>query len=144
MLQKHLSQKQKAQNQSQQKPKNPQAKRILVVCEEGMNRSHTIKGQIQYWGHDVLTVGLKRNTADTLVMLMKWAELIILTEDIQYGIIEQLLVDPPFLENCAPKTQLWNIGPDNYPRPYNKELLDIVRAYTKENENELKPPKNTQ
>jgi galactitol-specific phosphotransferase system IIB component len=124
---------------------SPHAKRILVVCDQGLNRSQTIKGQIQYWGHDVLTVGLKRNTPATIASLAEWAELIILTAKDQQSTFQSILDwwHGGFNPRLMFKIQLWDIGPDNYPRPYNKELLDIVKTHIKQHEDELKPPKVT-
>lgn len=111
-------------------------KRILVVCDEGLNRSATIRGQIQYWGHDVITVGLNRNSADTFDYLIAWSDLVIFTAQDQLK---------KYMDVCDTSTlpttyQVWDIGPDNYPRPYNKELLDIVKTHIKQHEKELKPP----
>lgn len=97
--------------------------KILVLCDEGVNRSVTIASQLKYWGHDVLSAGMKRNTAETIGILSNWADRIITTEE---GQLE------------GPKVQLWNIGPDHYPRPFNKELLAIVRDLMEEHKPEYK------
>lgn len=114
---------------------NPNAKRILIVCDEGVNRSHTIKGQLQYWGHDILTVGLNRNSYATRAKLYEWAELIIFTAK------DQLESAQPVRGEDLDKIQLWDIGPDKYPRPYNPELLSIVRKLIDEHKDELAPIK---
>lgn len=116
------------------------SKRILIVCDEGLNRSQTIKGQIQYWGHDVLTVGRNRNTKHTIESLIHWSELVIAVDE---DIVDWLTTETEALNLIDGPTclQLWNIGPDKYPRPYNKELLDIVKTHIKQHEAELKPPK---
>jgi hypothetical protein len=87
--------------------------RLLIVCDEGLNRSGTIRGQLQYWGHDCLTIGLNRNSPETIALLAAWADLIILTAQDQTARLTA--TDTP--------TQLWDVGPDNYPRPYNPKLL---------------------
>jgi len=97
--------------------------KILVVCDEGNNRSVMVAHQIKYWGHDVIAAGVKRNSAETIEMLSKWADRIITTEA---GQLE------------GPKVQLWDIGPDEYPRPFNKELLSIVRGMMEEHKSEYK------
>lgn len=112
---------------------NPNAKKILIVCDEGLNRSATIRGQIQYWGHDCLTVGLNRNNIDTIRMLDDWADLTIFTAINQLDWLEQ------FSGFDEDHYQLWDIGPDIYPRPYNKDLLAKVKKHIKEHEKELKP-----
>lgn len=113
---------------------NPNAKRILIVCDEGLNRSATIRGQLQYWGHDCLTVGLNRNSVETIVMLAGWADKIIFTSKGQ-----RMPFNPDFVPNYLDKIELWGIGPDTYPRPYNPELLRIVKEHIKAHEEELKP-----
>lgn len=109
--------------------------KILIVCDEGMNRSHTIKGQLQYWGHDCITVGLKRNSISTTTMLAKWANKIILTAKDQ-----RLITEGTHIE-LDRKTELWDLGPDNYPRPYNTDLLQKVKKLMQDHKDELKPKK---
>lgn len=87
--------------------------KILVLCDQGENRSPTLAHQLKYLGHDVLTAGLARNSADTLHILRHWADKIIITEAGQLPV--------------GGKVELWDIGPDIYPRPFNKKLLKIVR-----------------
>lgn len=96
--------------------------KILVVCDQGINRSVTLASQLKYLGHDTLSAGLATNSTETLMMLINWADLIILTDR------DQMLpwsddVDYPPME----RVQLWNIGEDRYPRPYNKDLLKICK-----------------
>lgn len=99
--------------------------KILILCDEGVNRSHTLKSRLQYCGngHDILTAGLYRNEVETLIMLAKWSEkIIIVDKDMWITMPETIRHDP----NYGHKFELWNIGPDIYPRPHNKELLKIV------------------
>jgi hypothetical protein len=118
-------------------------KKILIVCDEGLNRSVTIRGQLQYLGYDCLTVGLKRNSLGTIKMLFDWSDLVILTSKDQGKRLVKLL-DTIWLDNDGPisltaagwNTQLWDIGPDIYPRPYNKKLLALVRRLIQTNKNE--------
>jgi hypothetical protein len=102
--------------------------KILVVCDEGNNRSVTLGNQIKYIGHDVLTIGINRIAQDTLIMLYGWADKVILTESNQVS---------PFLPDKEHKVVLWNIGPDIYPRPYNKKLLKIAQALVQQHKEEL-------
>lgn len=97
--------------------------KILVVCDEGNNRSVVLAHQLKYWGHDVIPVGVKRNSPETIEMLRDWADRVIITEE---GQLE------------GDKVELWNIGPDNYPRPFNKELLAIVRDLMEQHKSEYK------
>jgi CheY-like chemotaxis protein len=101
--------------------------RILVVCDQGVNRSVTLAHQLKYLGHDVLSAGLARNSQETLELLFDWAEKIITTEGCQ-----------SIPEQHAAKTELWDIGPDYYPRPHNKALLRIVRRLIDEHHDEFK------
>lgn len=91
--------------------------KILVVCDEGNNRSVTVASRIKYLGHDVLSVGLNRNSDSTLRMLGEWADRIITTDATQR-------FDWP----DPARVRLWNIGPDRYKRPFNPELLRIVNG----------------
>lgn len=108
--------------------------RILVLCDEGNNRSVTVAHQLKYWGHDVIPAGLKRNKAETLHMLSEWAERIILTEREQIAAIQAIC---PF--DISKKLDLWDLGPDVYPRPFNKDMLAIVRRLMEAHKDEYKP-----
>lgn len=101
--------------------------KVLVVCDEGNNRSVTIAGQLKYWYHDVLTAGLARNSPETIKMLCDWADRIIITHTNQP-------IPPDFSE----KVQLWNLGPDTYPRPFNPNLLQKVRTLMQEHRDEYR------
>lgn len=98
--------------------------KILVVCDEGNNRSVTIAHHLKYWNHDVLSAGLNRNSEETLKMLSDWADRIITTDGSQYI--------------NSNKVQLWDVGPDTYPRPFNKTLLSKVRALMELHKEEYK------
>lgn len=130
---------------------NPNAKRILIVCDEGNNRSVTIAGQLKYWGHDTLTVGLNRNTDATIGGLADgWAESIILTSNNQLAKF-RIACRRMFAgwnrgrdawTRIEPKIQIWELGPDTYNRPYNKELLAIVKTHINKHRKELAPKKD--
>lgn len=93
--------------------------RLLILCEQGNNRSVTLAGQLKYLGHDILTAGLHTNSPDTVRTLGDWAQKVILTDRAQVAMLP--------LGFSEDKVAVWQIGPDNYPRPYNKELLQKVR-----------------
>lgn len=90
--------------------------KILVVCDEGNNRSVTVAGVLKYKEHDVLTAGLKRNSSETLAMLFEWADMIIRTHTDQ---------EIPYQYEVKMKTLVF--GPDTFARPYNKNLLHMAK-----------------
>src|SRR2546421_9718227 len=96
--------------------------RILCLCSEGNNRSVTIAHQLKYLGHDCLAAGTRTNSPETLTMLCEWAERIITTDSTQAVPGEH-----------GAKVELWDIGPDRYPRPFNAQLLRIVRGHVERN-----------
>lgn len=99
--------------------------KILCICDEGNNRSVTLAQVLKYEGHETLSAGGVRNSKETLIMLCDWADLIILTEKSQYHYLT---------DQYLPKTELLNIGPDNYPRPFNKQLLRIIKMLLDRNQ----------
>jgi predicted protein tyrosine phosphatase len=105
--------------------------RILVVCDQGNNRSVTIAHHLKYWGHDVLTAGTETNSTRTLDELSEWADRIIYTEARQASRLRT-----PAVGN---KLQLWDVGPDRYPRPFNRDLLGKVRFLLKQHKEEYEP-----
>lgn len=102
--------------------------KILTVCDQGNNRSVTLGHQLKYMGNDVIPVGLETNSTDTLNMLYQWADRIITTERVQNHTIPQ---------QYQPKVRLWEIGPDIYKRPFNPDLLAIVRQLIESHKHEL-------
>ena len=111
--------------------------KILVLCDQGNNRSVTVAHHLKYWGHDVLAAGLKMNSPVTLRILYGWADRIILTESKQ---LDEMFfpVDDGLRAEILAKVQLWDIGPDIYKRPFNPELLAIVRRMMEERKGEYK------
>lgn len=106
--------------------------KILCLCQEGNNRSVVFAHQLRYWGHDVLTGGLRTNTMSTLNMLCGWADVIILTERGQDRLMPLGYED---------KVKLFDVGPDAYPRPFNMDLLTKVQRYLQDNKAWLKQTK---
>lgn len=105
--------------------------KILTICEQGNNRSVTFAHCLKYWKHDVIPVGVKTNSKETLDMLYKWADLIILT-------FKSLELHIP--EEHKAKIKLFDVGEkDIYPRPFNKELHIIVKGFLDDNKPLLKP-----
>lgn len=90
--------------------------KILCVCDQGNNRSVTFAHLLKYKGHETLSAGLQTNSPETLTMLFKWADIIIITA-----------VDQDIPDEFVPKVTLMNVGPDTYPRPFNKELYAQAR-----------------
>lgn len=103
--------------------------KIVVVCEQGNNRSVHFAHLLKYWNNDVLTGGLKTNSEETLKMLYEWAETIILTEKIQENKIPEKYQD---------KVVVFEVGPDTYHRPFNAELNLKVRKFLDDNKEWLK------
>jgi len=102
---------------------------VLIVCDHGNNRSVTIASQLKYWKHNVISAGLITTSISTLQMLLEWCDRVITTEQGQF---EQLPI------GFDEKHQLWDIGPDIYPRPFNAELLAKVKALMQEHKAEYK------
>jgi len=101
--------------------------KILTVCDQWNNRSVNFAHLLKYWWNDCIPVWLKTNSPETLDMLFKWADKIILTEDIQ-------VIPDEFMS----KTILLNVWPDNFPRPFNKDLNELVRKLLDDNKDILK------
>lgn len=92
--------------------------RILCVCEEGNNRSVTLAQRLRYHNHETIAVGINRHSATTIDMLVRWADLVITVDRPVHIYVLQH-------HQIAKQVELWNIGPDKYPRPFNKELMRI-------------------
>lgn len=103
--------------------------KILTVCDQGNNRSVQFAHLLKYWKHDTIPAGLMTNSKETLEMLYKWADIIILTEDKQ-------ITDIPI--EYRQKVKLFDVGEDNYPRPFNIDLNRRAREILENNKSWLK------
>jgi hypothetical protein len=91
--------------------------RILCVCDVGSSRSVHIADQLRWRGHEAIPVGASKTSDETRALLAGWADLIIFTDRAQQTLF------PAGVDH-----QLWTI-PDQFPRPYNRELLGLVRHH---------------
>lgn len=87
--------------------------KILCVCDQGNNRSVHFSHLLKYVNNsDTIPIGLSTASSDTLDMLFRWSDLIVLTEKVQ-------TVPDEFKD----KVILCDVGKDTYPRPFNKDLM---------------------
>lgn len=93
--------------------------RILCVCDHGCNRSVHIAHRLKFQGgHDTLAVGVQTASPETLRMLERWAELIILTDSEQARAFT----------DAATTTWVWSVR-DGFPRPFHPGQDKLVRRY---------------
>ncbi len=97
--------------------------KILVLCNHGNVRSVGMKYLLQMLTeHDVLNAGVEENTAETLDMLMNWADKII-----------SLTVAANVTGSFRPeKNTFIDVGPDLYHNPFHYELQHIFLKHIKE------------
>lgn len=110
--------------------------KILVLCDHGNNRSQTLAQRLKYVDyrknkqhHDVVALGLKTNGPAIIHLLSFWADIIILTDDDQSF---------PWANGMERKVRLWKVGPDIYPRPFNRELMTKCDRLIQENIDDLR------
>ena len=82
---------------------------------------------LKYWKHDVIPIGLNNTSKETLEMLYKWAEKIILTD--------YALRVP---DEYSSKVKMWDVGGDIYPRPFNLDLHVKAKQILEDNKSWLK------
>jgi len=93
--------------------------KFLCMCRCGNKRSVFTRYVLQGSGkHEAIACGYKYNTPDTIAMLCKWADRI-------------LLAEPEMKEHILAKYQTkideyFFIGPDNYPENIEGELKDTI------------------
>jgi predicted protein tyrosine phosphatase len=101
-----------------------EVKHILCICAHGNNRSVTMAHALKYVKNfETLTAGVEYHTPETLKMLYEWADVITVPEDILLKYIP---------EEYKHKIKFYNVGPDIYPRPFNKVLDEKVRKMMNE------------
>lgn len=91
--------------------------KILCVCDQGNSRSPTIASVLRYSGHETLAVGADTAKYATLLMLADWCDKAIFTHPDQQAAFPTVGPD---------RAIVWDI-PDAFPRPFNPELLRLVR-----------------
>lgn len=100
--------------------------KILTICRAGIVRSgglsRLLKERFGYW--DTLQAGVETNSQETLDMLYKWADRILVTcED--YMPLEGAINKRVPIE-YAYKTKLFPIGQDVFGNAYSPELGDKI------------------
>lgn len=107
--------------------------RILCICEWGENRSVTVAHHLKFLGHETIAIGVKSTKPDTRRMLYRWADRIIVVDEY---IEAWVRADEQAHPDDRAKVQLWDIGPDEYHRPHNKQLIGVVRKLIEKHKEE--------
>jgi len=94
--------------------------KILCVCSAGINRSGAMAYILKRNGHDALTIGADRNSPETIEMLSKWSDAIV-------------VMQPRFVaaipEAYRNKIRICDVGLDTYGSPTHHVLIDRVKTY---------------
>lgn len=94
--------------------------KILCTCAEGNNRAVTFAHIIKYVpGFETMTVGLEYNSPETLELMFRWADVIVVPDDTLLELIP---------DHHIGKIKFYDIGPDVYPRPHNPELYARIKG----------------
>lgn len=96
--------------------------KILCVCDYGVNRSVHIAHVLKFRGnHDTLAVGINTSSPETIAMLADWADLVILTDDVQRV----------YLPVDTTNVWVWSLL-DGAKRPFNAHQHKLVERYIDE------------
>ena len=92
--------------------------KILTICERGNSRSVMLAYLLKDgYGHDAIACGIRANTGETMDMLYKWADKIILVD-------KDFIPEVP--QEFHSKMKVWDVGKDRFFMP-NNELLTIYQ-----------------
>lgn len=95
--------------------------KILALCAAGNVRSASLSATLRFsYNKDALSAGLERNSTETLLMLMEWADRIVIMEEKM-----RAQVPPRF----NPKLLVCEVGPDSYGSPFNPKLLQMCHDF---------------
>ncbi len=106
--------------------------KLLILCDQGNNRSVQFAHLLKYWGNDCIAAGTETNSKETLKMLCNWADKIILTSHLIEGGVIELGSQP------VGKIVVFDVGPDTYPRPFNPVLHAMAKHILEANKSWLK------
>lgn len=98
--------------------------KVLVLCRAGIARSHAMLRELKEQGlHDTLAAGVEVNSPETLEMLYRWADRIVLmSKDLA----------PRIPDEQAGKLVLADVGPDVWGSPDEPDLRRRVRVIAEE------------
>ena len=91
--------------------------KILTVCQGGLVRSVAMKHMLFYYDglhHDAVPCGLESNTPDTIALLARWADRII--------VMQPHFADHPALKDFKEKILRCDVGEDTYGTAFHHEL----------------------
>lgn len=116
---------------------------ILCVCKEWNSRSVQFAHLLKYWGNDCISIWTSNTSQETLDFLVNdWASKIIIFEEKSVEMVNQVLLYCNKFWIYDSKKADWKIIefflPDEFPRPFNKELHEIAKKFLEENKNILK------
>lgn len=92
--------------------------KILTMCSGGNVRSVGLKYLLKYkYGHEALACGQDANSAETIDMLCKWADYIIVMTDEYKKFVP---------ETYKSKLLCYDVGPDRFGYAFHPELMGIA------------------
>jgi len=95
-------------------------KKILTVCEGGNVRSVGLAYALKSNGQDAVAASWRFNTKETLAMLYRWADFIV-------------VMQPEMMEHIPnrykPKLRCIDVGPDRFGSAFHPELQGIFQAH---------------
>lgn len=108
--------------------------RWLAVCERGNCRSvhlaYILKDDLK---QDAIACGVKAADSETLEMLGKWADTIVLCDKALERWVPESWLD---------KMVVFDVGEDRYFRGFNKELIELFYGYLREHNKKKENPEN--
>lgn len=93
--------------------------KILAACHAGICRSSAMARELKKHGHDVLVAGLGYNEAETIAMLVSWADKIV--------VLQKELLDLVPAE-FRYKAVVADVGPDVWQDPSSPDLVNRVKV----------------
>lgn len=98
--------------------------KFLTICEGGMVRSVCCAIVLRTHQHDTLPASWRFTSAETMAMLMEWADyIVVMSQEISEKMLEK---HPELMAKYAAKVRLLDVGEDVWGDPYHPELFGIV------------------
>lgn len=122
--------------------------RFLCVCEGGIVRSGAMAYQLKRRGHDAIPFSWRWNKPETLALLVRWADRVIVMQEVFVPLLRDMLVssDPEspdagekILSGLEEKACVVDVGEDGYHNPLhgplNEALSSVVDSWGGEMQN---------
>lgn len=103
--------------------------RVLCLCEGGNVRSVALAAELKALGKDAIAAGLRRNSANTIALLIDWADTVVLMSE---DLLPRWTPFHASAKAAGKGVMIVEVGPDLYGRANHPDLKAVVKPTVRE------------